>query len=138
MVYFTEVSQGSDIQKQVDAILVTEGDRSVLIYAAPVDAESGDETTILLHHVETTEKNARSSLRAISENAGGRPASGWDRPQFEQSSNRDDRFLRSSPATLSARITSVRRCHANQTERQSRGLLGETIELNVVHGRDLG
>ena len=99
---------------------------------------------------------------------------GGDRPRFQQSSNRDDRFLRSPPAMLSARITSVLRCHANQTEGQSRGLLGaptddvlapandatpapffiakvltelsnllrrllgETIELNVVHGRDLG
>ena len=56
MVYFTEVSQGSDIQKQVDATLVTEGDRSVSIYAAPVAAESSDETAILLHLVETTEQ----------------------------------------------------------------------------------
>ena len=38
MVYFTEKSQGSDIQKQVDATLVTEGDRSVSIYAALVAA----------------------------------------------------------------------------------------------------
>lgn len=56
MVYFTEVSQGSDIQKQVDATLVTEGDRSVSIYAAPVAAESSDETAILLHLVEITER----------------------------------------------------------------------------------
>lgn len=63
---------------------------------------------------------------------------GGDRPRFQQSSNRDDRFLRSPPATLSARITSVLRCYVNQTEGQSRGLLGESIELNVVHGLDLG
>tara|TARA_A100000164_G_C21733229_1_gene688620 strand:- start:437 stop:685 length:249 start_codon:yes stop_codon:yes gene_type:complete len=53
---FIEVSQGSDIQKQVDATLATEGDRLISIYAAPVVAESGDETAILLHLVETTEQ----------------------------------------------------------------------------------
>ena len=36
--------------------MVTEGDRSVSIYAVPVGAESGDETAILLHLVEKTEQ----------------------------------------------------------------------------------
>jgi hypothetical protein len=53
---FIEVSQGSGIQKKVDTTLATEGDRLISIYAAPLAAESGDETAILLHLVETTEQ----------------------------------------------------------------------------------
>ena len=48
---FIEASQGSDIQKQVDVTLATESNRLVSIYAAPVAAESGDETAILLYLV---------------------------------------------------------------------------------------
>jgi two-component system cell cycle sensor histidine kinase/response regulator CckA len=78
MVYFSEVSQGSDIQKQVDASLVTEGDRSVSVYAAPVAAESGDETAILLHLVEITEQKMLEArfvqpqkMQAVGQLAGG-------------------------------------------------------------------
>ena len=174
MVYFTEVSQGSDIQKQVDATLVTEGDRSVSIYAAPVAAESSDETAILLHLVETTEQKmlearfAQSQkMQAVGQLAGGiahdfnnlltamigfcdlllqryRPGEQAfaDVMQIKQNANRGASLVRQLLAFSRQQTLQPQRLQMAdvlaELSNLLRRLLGETIELNVVDGRDLG
>jgi len=174
MAYFTQVSQGNDTQKQVDAALVTEGDRSVSIYAAPVAAESDSETAILLHLVETTEQKmlearfAQSQkMQAVGQLAGGiahdfnnlltamigfcdlllqryRPGEQAfaDVMQIKQNANRGASLVRQLLAFSRQQTLQPQRLQMAdvlaELSNLLRRLLGETIELNVVHGRDLG
>lgn len=171
---FAEVVRGDDGGVPVDALLAGEADRSVSLYAAPLNDEGGKVARILLHLVETTDQKrlearfAQSQkMQAVGQLAGGiahdfnnlltamigfcdlllqryRPGEQAfaDVIQIKQNANRGASLVRQLLAFSRQQTLKPQRLQMAdvlaELSNLLRRLLGETIELKMVHGRDLG
>ena len=100
-------------------------DKTLALFASRLDTAEGGIAGLILHFIDVTEqKNLEAAVRAVPEDAGGRPARRRRRARFQQSADRDDRLLRPAAAAVPAGRPILRRHHADQAERQPRGQSG--------------
>ena len=98
-----------------------QGERSATLYVSRRDEATGAglrlDRPLHRHH---RAQEPRGAVRAVAEDAGGRPARRRRRPRLQQPADGDDRLLRPAAGAPPRRRPVLRRHHADQAERQPR------------------